>query len=76
ELISFTINFYNPGSSTRKYCDWTSVGLRSDSIAYGQLGTGSFYGNTNVINGIRLLFSSGNIAAGCRVILRGIKKVV
>lgn len=65
ESVSFAARVYRPAASgLYKLIELRSVFLRADGTVWHQAGAGFYKGNTDAIDGLRVLFESGNIAAG------------
>lgn len=59
------INFWNPsGTSRNKWFQWDGSHISASGTPERSYGQGRFMQSNNAINGVRLLFSSGNIAGG------------
>ena len=73
EGINVTVRVFRPGvSAIQKTCTWFGVYRTSVPVTTGVVGGGRLLANTNAIDGVRFLFSSGNIASGYYAV-RGIR---
>jgi hypothetical protein len=65
ETGTFKVRIYRPGASSfLKTAHWTGGTRFGTPVSAAHNGVGSLIANTNAIDGVRFLFSSGNIASG------------
>ena len=65
EGINVTLRLFRPGASSfYKSCIWFGWGRSGAPVSSGVSGGGRLIANTDAIDGVRFLFSSGNIASG------------
>ncbi len=65
EHYTGTVRVFRPGvASFDKSANWRGVGRTGTPASYSNDGGGTLLANTNAIDGVRFMFSAGNIASG------------